>query len=619
MQILAILASAVISAASFASPSGLVAGPDGKMTVAVRWSGLDAMNNIDIFSSADMQSWGSSEASFTGVDAGGTLFCAPDKTLHLFYSSAGMALHAVRAASGWGSAEEIGPGLVNGVPAVRADGAWVIAADGPDGAFTYVSSDGGKSWKASEGKVLVPQKILDTMTRNPKLFLAPDGGLRMAVHGFRTGFCYYAASPDGGLTWDVPRKMIHNPDKDYAVLNSPDGNMVYVKNCRFGEVEFTRDDEMFAFVSTTGGDVWRKGVKVSGQKFSTDPAVCFDADGNLYVAYSRRYNETCEVNMVKVSGPVAGAPVTVVEAGNASEGYRRFVGGLLDPKTDWASHTVKMVSYNTLRSQWSGGRNAWLPRFKTICEHLKALDGDVIGMQETSKEDIADFRKVLKDYDYIAITPEIMGPSVSEARATSELPIWWRKSRLTLEKKGWLEFNIVNDIRCGVNATIESWGNGQDGNKAAIWGIFLDKKTGKRFCVFNLHLPTRSEPAKLATAKMVAAEAAKVAGGLPVFITGDFNMNEEGFTFKYLENDVAFLADGGLATPPEKRKDWEVYSGSGLNPLEKRQKNGKHIDHVFFTPASAEPVGFETCNWLGSNGSVGSDHLPVAVEFKYAN
>ena len=619
MQIIALLASAVIAAASTVSPSGLAVCPDGKTVLAVRWSDLDGNTSLNIYSAANLQALGTPEASFTGVDAGGTVFLAPEGGLHLFYTSDGKAMHSTRCTSGWGKATVIGPGLVNGVPVIRPDGAWVLAADGPDGAFTYISTDSGSHWTASEGKVKVPQKILDTLTRNPKLFLAPGGEVRMAVHGFRTGFCYYATSADGGVNWSLPRKMLHNPDKDYAVLNSADGNMVYVKNCRIDEVEFTRDDEMYVFISTTGGDTWRKGIKVSGQKFSTDPAVCFDADGNLYVAYRRQYNETCEVNIVKVSDSAVGSPVTVLEAGKASDGYRRFVGGLLDPKTDWASHTVKLVSYNTLRSQWSGGRNAWLPRFKTICEHLRDLDGDVIGMQETSKEDIADFRKVLKDYDYIAITPEIMGPEVSVERATSELPLWWRKSRLTLEKKGWLEFNIINDIRCGVNATVESWGNGQDGNKAAIWAIFTDKQTGKRFCVFNLHLPTRTEPSKLATAKMVAAEAARVAEGLPVFITGDFNMNEEGFTFKYLENDVSFLADGGLATPPENRKDWDVYSGHGLNPVEKRARNGKHIDHIFYTPASAEPVSFETCNYLGSNGSAGSDHLPVAIVFKYAN
>ena len=169
-----------------------------------------------------------------------------------------------------------------------------------------------------------------------------------------------------------------------------------------------------------------------------------------------------------------------------------------------------------------------------------------------------------------------------------------------------------------MNVSDESWGNGQDGNKAAIWGIFLDKTTGKEVCVFNMHLPTRTEPSKLATAKMVAEEVAKVAEGRPVFITGDYNMTEEAYTFKYLENDVEYIRDAGLDVPADKRINWEFNSMYGDKPLEKKRRDSLHIDHIFYTPCNSRPISWELEYKNGSNGSHGSDHHPVLIVFEYA-
>ncbi len=619
MSLLSILASAVIAAASTMSPSGLVSRADGGLEMAVRWTDLKGTDHISTMTSTGESDWTYPRNVVSGNISGGSLFVTPDGSLHLFYSLDGVASHSVLSGRRWSKPQSIGKGLVNSAPVIAGNGNWVLAADSADGAFTFVSKDNGKSWTKSKNKVKVPQKT-DTTARNPKLFIAPDGSVKMAVQGFRTAFCYYASSLDGGLTWDLPKRMIMSPDRDFAVAQVPQGRVVLIKNCRIDEVEFTRDDELYAYISANGGESWRKGIKVSGQKFSTNPVCCVDEEGKIYIAYRHQYQRSCKIELVVLENGKAGAPVTLASAGKAEKGYLRSVGGLLTPKSHWAKEEVKLVSYNTLRSQWSGGRAKWLPRFETICEHLAQFDGDFIGMQETSKSDIDDFKEVLKDYDYIAITPEIMGPSVSPERESSELPLWWRRSRFDLVKKGWLEFNIVNDVKCGANSSAESWGNGQDPNKSMIWGIFYDKQTKKKFCVMNLHLPTRSEPSKLATAKMVAEEAARVAEGLPVFITGDFNLTEKGFSFIYLEEDVEYLKDAGLALDDKDRKWWDYYSGAGLVlPVEKKTRDSRHVDHILYTPASAKPVRWETEIHPGSNGAPGSDHLPIVVTFRYAN
>ncbi len=465
--------------------------------------------------------------------------------------------------------------------------------------------------------VCVPQK-LDTLVCAPRMFHGPDGVLKMAVAGFRTGFCYSLESTDAGASWSLPRRMIHNPDKPFDVCDLPGGDVLLVKNCRIDEVEFTKDDELFACWSHDGGNTWYKTLKISGEKFIDNPVCCSDAEGNVYIAYRHYYQRECDIKLVRLGADGSRRRIPLLKARDAGRAYIESAGRILEPKSEWVEDKLRIVSYNTLRSSFTGGQ-PWVPRCKTICEHIEKWDPDFIGMQETSKEDIADLDRTLrKKYDYIAVTPEIMGPEVSRFRATSEIPIWWRKDRFKLLRKGWIEFNIINDVKCGVNVSDESWGNGQDGNKAAIWGVFLDKKSGEEVCVFNLHLPTRTEPSKLATAKMVAEKVLEVSDGRPVFITGDYNMDEKAYTFQYLQNDVEYIRDAGLAVAPEHRRNWEFASMGGDKPMEKKTKNSLHIDHIFYTPSNSEPLSWELETSHGSNGSHGSDHHPIMIEFRYA-
>lgn len=490
----------------------------------------------------------------------------------------------------------------------------------PDGEVT-LHQKGGLSpalpLPESARTIRIPCK-LDSLVCAPQPFYGPDGRLCVAIPGFRTGFCYKAVSNDGGRSWELPRRMLHNPDKPFAICQLPGGDILLVKNCRPDEVEFTKDDELYALWSHDGGETWYRSLKISGEKFCDTPVCCADADGNIYIAYRHNYQGTCDIKVVRLGADGSRRRRTLLTAEASREAYLARVGHLLVPREHWLEDSLRIVSYNTLRSSFSGGEN-WKPRCQTICEHIGGWNPDIIGMQETSRDDIKDlYKKLKKDYDYIAITPEIMGPSVTRFRATSELPLWWNKKRFSLVDKGWLEFNIINPVKCGVNVSDESWGNGQDGNKAAIWAILLDKKTGKEICLFNLHLPTRSDPAKLATAKMLAQEVERVAGDRPVFITGDFNTDERSLAYYYLELDVEYLKDGGMALPLEKRRNWIYASMGGNMPLEKKTKNSRHIDHIFYTPASARPLRWEMNLDWGSNGSWGSDHHPLLMVFQYA-
>jgi len=486
-----------------------------------------------------------------------------------------------------------------------------------DGSFVASSDRADRNESSLPAGVKVPAK-LDSLVCPPALVKTADGRQRLIIPGFRTGFLYYADSPDEGKSWGLPHRMIHNPDLPFCACNLPDGDVLLVKNCRIDEIEFTKDDEIYACWSHNAGETWYKTLRVAAGKFCSTPVCCGDAEGNIYIAYKHYYQKVCKVELVKLSTDDTVTKLGTLVAEDAAAAFEKTFGGVLQKKTDWLDDPVKVCTYNTLRSTFGGGEN-WKQRCKTIQEHIKIWDPDIIGMQETSMSDLADLNKTLKKtYDYIAVTPEIMGPSVSKYRSTSEIPLLWRTERFSLVDKGWIEFNIINEIKCGANVSTESWANGADGNKAAIWAILLDKKTGQEICIFNLHLPTRTDPSKLGTARMVGAEVAKVAKGRPVFITGDYNADENTYAYVYLRKYLGYLEDGGLATPSEKRENWSYDSGYGKQPLEKKKQSNRHIDHVLFTPSNARPLSWHQQINFGSNGFGGSDHHPVMVVFQYA-
>ena len=108
-----------------------------------------------------------------------------------------------------------------------------------------------------------------------------------------------------------------------------------------------------------------------------------------------------------------------------------------------------------------------------------------------------------------------------------------------------------------------------------------------------------------------------LAGGLPVILTGDFNMDEKtpGYA-KLVESGI--VEDSMLALPAPKRINAQYFSMANYKPKEKISKNGLHIDHVFYTPANSKVLSWKLI--LDSyDGVYGSDHLPIMIDWKIAN
>ena len=158
----------------------------------------------------------------------------------------------------------------------------------------------------------------------------------------------------------------------------------------------------------------------------------------------------------------------------------------------------------------------------------------------------------------------------------------------------------------------DSWGM-----RLCSYAKFRDKKNDMEFYVFNSHFDHRGQEAKEYSSVVLLNKVMELAKGLPVVLTGDFNMDEKtpGYA-KLIESGI--VDDSMLALPVAKRTNAQYYSMAHYRPKENITKNGLHIDHVFYTPANSKVLSWKLI--LDSfDGVYGSDHLPIVIDWKISN
>ena len=107
----------------------------------------------------------------------------------------------------------------------------------------------------------------------------------------------------------------------------------------------------------------------------------------------------------------------------------------------------------------------------------------------------------------------------------------------------------------------------------------------------------------------------KVAKGMPSFVSADYNSDDKSEAYRVLQSS-ALLKDTMLATENAVNKSYQ--SHTNYKPAESLAKNGRHIDHLFYTPNSVKINRWELII-KAYDGKYGSDHLPIYVDCVIAN
>lgn len=233
----------------------------------------------------------------------------------------------------------------------------------------------------------------------------------------------------------------------------------------------------------------------------------------------------------------------------------------------WAEGATFNVGTYNIR-QLNGGDdkagNGWERREPVMAKLIRFHGFDIFGTQEGFKSQLEQLKADLPGYDYIGIGRDD-GKEAGEHSA-----IFYRTDMFDLVKHGdfWLS---EHPDRPGL---------GWDAVCVRIctWGRFRHKATGKEFLFFNLHMDHVGTKARTESAKLIKQKIDEFGPELPVFLTGDFNVDQRSESY-------ATITEGGVLTDAFERAAL-VYAPNGtFNHYRTDGFTDQRIDHIFASPS----------------------------------
>jgi endonuclease/exonuclease/phosphatase family metal-dependent hydrolase len=257
---------------------------------------------------------------------------------------------------------------------------------------------------------------------------------------------------------------------------------------------------------------------------------------------------------------------------------------------------LRVMSFNIRYNNPDDKENAWTHRKSMVASMVRFHRADIVGVQEALRDQIADLEKLVPEYAWCGVG-RTDGKSGGEFSA-----IFYRKSRFELLAQSTFWLSETPDV-------IGSKGWDAALPRVVTWAKFKDKSAKTIFFQFNTHFDHRGEKARTESARLLVNQLAKIAGNLPVILSGDFNGNESSETYRILTDgnrEEQKLLDARYRSKAGHHGPTSTFNGFG--PLRPDSK----IDFIFVKGSvTVLQHGVLADQW---DGRWPSDHLPVMVE-----
>ena len=254
-----------------------------------------------------------------------------------------------------------------------------------------------------------------------------------------------------------------------------------------------------------------------------------------------------------------------------------------------APASIKVISYNIRNSNADDGSNSWIFRYPASAMMIDDQQPDVFGLQEAREDQMAYMKEYCEGYKAVGVGRE-------DGRREGEcMAIFYKTKNIALLKWGtfWLS-ETPDEVSKGWDAACK---------RTATWAFLKDKRSGRRFMMVNTHIDHRG---KLAQQNGVALVMEKIKelnkDGLPVVVTGDFNMEPDNPSLLQMEAD--FLNTRKIAAQTD---DLGTFHDWG------KVKTPERIDYIWIS-------GFSSCSEYKTvtkpyqNRTFVSDHYPIYAE-----
>ncbi len=258
-----------------------------------------------------------------------------------------------------------------------------------------------------------------------------------------------------------------------------------------------------------------------------------------------------------------------------------------------STQDVTIMSYNLKIS--GDGIRAVEKRAVHILNTINEKAPDSLGVQEADKRWVETLAAGLEDYAHVE---KYRDDGISEGESSA---IFYLKDKYDLVESGhfWLS-ETPDEPSLGWDAAC---------NRICTYAILRNKETGFTYAHFNVHFDHVGAVAQEESVSLITAKIAEIAPGLPVVLTGDFNVSEGSACYNALVEcglqDTKYLA--------EKADDHATYHGYHVI-----MPSTKPIDFIF-TNAYVSSVKSYKIDSGFIDHILASDHFPVTVEMTLFN
>ncbi|MFC1637132.1 endonuclease/exonuclease/phosphatase family protein [Planctomycetota bacterium] len=268
---------------------------------------------------------------------------------------------------------------------------------------------------------------------------------------------------------------------------------------------------------------------------------------------------------------------------------------------------VRIMSFNIRYGTANDGENRWPNRRQMVFDVIRDHKSDVVGLQEALKFQIDEILEAVPDLGMIGVGRDD-GKTKGEYSA-----ILYNGGRFSVDESGTFWLSDMPDVPGSI-----TWGNAC--TRICTWARFVERKTGKAFYAFNVHLDHVSQPSRERSAVLLAQHIRGREHPDPFVVTGDFNVGETNSAVLYLTGKTR-LGGGGKwehANPVPMVDTFRVRHPSagdvGTFNRFKGNRTGEKIDYVF-APTSAKVYEAQI---LPDNvdGRYPSDHFPVVARLR---
>jgi len=258
--------------------------------------------------------------------------------------------------------------------------------------------------------------------------------------------------------------------------------------------------------------------------------------------------------------------------------------------------TVRVMSFNLRWDGFEDGDNAWPHRRDLVCRVLREAAPDSVGTQEPMPRQIQDVEDALPELDSYRFDDDPAFPRTQQ--------ILYRGDRFErVEADGFLVADGTNE---------GGW------IRFCTWVRLEDKRTGRSYYHYNVHLDHRKQPSRIQSVVRLMKHIAARGRDEPFVVTGDFNAPEQGPAMEFLfgRRTLPDGKDPAYANPIPLVDTYRFLHGdapdSGTASGFRGNRKGPKIDHVLVAAGKATVREAEIVH-THEGDRYPSDHFPVSA------